>query len=313
MDKLVSVVIPTSAARNRYLQRALMSVEKQLYRHLEVVVVIDGDSAETRSMVKDLALQIPLQVIETGDKVGGSEARNIGVRASKGAFVGLLDDDDEWYPDKILSQLRMIEAEGLTENDEFLCFTSLHRYRDINDAEYQKIPNVNYKDSGKVRLSDYLFETKGLRNVGFIQTSTVLVPRTLLLASPFTEGLPKHQDWDWLLKVDRNHDLKIIQVEEPKIIYHSDIPASERVGYINRWRFTEEWFESHRDEFSQNGRDSFILNYILQGINTDETMTEDQQKREIKRQLAKLSLKMRLSPYALKMWVYSKKERRSKK
>lgn len=312
MDKLVSVVIPTSASRDRYLKRALMSVEKQEYNNLEITVVIDAGSAETKSMIEDLSLQLPVRIIETDGKVGGSEARNIGVRESKGAFVALLDDDDEWYSNKILSQIQLIGSEGLTEDDDFLCFTSLHRYKEITDESYQKIPNVDYKDSGKTRICDYLFETKGLRNIGFIQTSTVLVPRRVLLESPFTKGLPKHQDWDWLLKVDREHSLKIIQVLEPKIIYHSDIPAGQRVGYVNRWRFTEEWLESHRDYFSQNGYESFVLNYVLEGINTDNTLTVEQRDREIKKRLRKLSTRMRFSPYGLKMWVYRKKERRNK-
>lgn len=311
MEKLVSVVIPTSADRDRYLKRAIESVEKQDYRNLEIIVVIDGGSTETRELLENMSVELPMEIIETEGKVGGSEARNTGARAAKGAFVALLDDDDEWYVDKISTQMHLVASNHLTEMDDFLCFTSLHRYQEITDAVYQKLPNQDYDKSGRKRISDYLFETKGLRNIGFIQTSTVLVPRRLLIETPFTKGLPKHQDWDWLLHLDRNHDLTILQVKEPKIIYHSDIPAEKRVGYINRWRFTEEWFQGMREEFSEQGAESFILNYVLQGINTDKTLTAQQRKEEIQRRLKQLPWKTKLSPYALKMAVYRWKESRN--
>lgn len=309
MNKLVSVVIPTSTSRTKYLKRALMSVESQDYRNLEVIIVVDGGSDEVDELIEGLSFVIPLQIIHTPEKVGGSEARNIGVREAKGVFIALLDDDDEWYVDKISSQMRLIETNGLTEKDDFLCFTSLHRYKDISDKTYQKIPNVDFKESNLKRISDYLFETKGFRNIGFIQTSTTLVPRRLLIATPFTKGLPKHQDWDWLLRLDKNHDLKIIQVEEPKIIYHSDIPAEKRVGYINRWRFTEDWGNSHKLLFSTKGYESFVLNYVIMGIAEDLTLSKKEKKKEIQKRLDHLSWKTRLSPYAFKMWVYRIKEK----
>ena len=310
MNKLVSVVIPTSASRTKYLKRALLSVEKQKYQTLEIIVVVDGGSDEVEEFVESMFLKLPLQVVQTPEKVGGSEARNIGAREAKGIFVALLDDDDEWYTDKISSQLQLIEEQGLTEADDFLCFTSLHRYKDISDEVYQKIPNIDYEDSNRKRVSDYLFETKGLRNIGFIQTSTVLVPRRLLLETPFTKGLPKHQDWDWLLHLDKDHKLKIIQVKEPKIIYHSDIPAEKRVGYINRWRFTEEWGQSHQALFSTQGYESFLLNYVIMGIAEDLSLSKEEKNKEIQKRISQLSWKTRLSPYAFKMWVYRLKERR---
>lgn len=312
MNKLISVIIPTSDSRSRYLKRAIESVEEQDYRNLEIIVVIDGKSEESKKLITNLNLTLSIRIIETHDRVGGSEARNIGVREANGDLIALLDDDDEWYKDKIASQIKLMEKKGISEHDDFLCFTSLHRYKQITDLKYQKIPNIDYEDSGKIKISDYLFETKGLRNIGFIQTSTVLVPKRLLMETPFTKGLVKHQDWDWLLRLDNEHKLKIIQVIEPKIIYHSDIPAEKRVGYINRWRFTEEWATQHRNLFSQQGYESFILNYIIMGIASDKQMKPEERRREITQRLKSLTWRTRISPYAFKIWVYRLKEGQNK-
>lgn len=302
---LISVVIPTFD-RPFFLKRAIESVFKQDYRHIEIIVVVDGYSKNTLNLIEKMEQEseIEIRLVQTNEKVGGSEARNTGVREASGDLIALLDDDDEWFSDKLSSQLSLIKETGLTLEDDFLCFTSLQRYKNINQKNYDKLPNTDYKDSGKKSISSYLFETKGLRNIGFIQTSTVVVPKRLLIKTPFTKGLIKHQDWDWLLNLDKNHELTIIQVKEPKIIYHSDVPKDSRVGYINRWRFTEEWGENHRDSFTDLAYESFILNYILLGIATDHSLSKRERRLEIKKRYKKISLKCKLRPYTWKMLIY---------
>lgn len=301
---LVSVVIPTFD-RPKFLDRAITSVLDQDYPNLEIVVVVDGYSENTAQLIGEKTTEKnSIRLIQTKEKVGGSEARNIGVRNAQGLFIALLDDDDEWFENKISAQMKLINEHGLTHSDDFLCFTSIERYQDINQPVYDKLPNVDYKDSKRKKIADYLFETEGLRNIGFIQTSSILVPKRLLLETPFTKGLIKHQDWDWLLKVDREHNLSILQVETPELIYHSDIPKNERVGYTNRWRFTEEWVLTHKEDFSQLGFESFVLNYILMGIASDKSLSKKDKIYEIKKRLNKLTIKTKLRPYTWKMIIY---------
>lgn len=301
---LVSVVIPTFD-RPKFLNRAIKSVFNQDYPNIEIIIVVDGYSEKTAQLIQEQNNdKMSIHLIQTKEKVGGSEARNIGVNNSKGAFIALLDDDDEWFKDKISAQMELINHQGLSSKDDFLCFTSIQRYKEKNQPVYDKLPNVDYKDSKRKKLADYLFETEGLRNVGFIQTSSVLVPKRLLIETPFTKGLIKHQDWDWLLKVDKEHNLSVLQVESPKLIYHSDIPKTERVGYANKWRFTEQWVKNHEKDFSQLGIESFVLNYILLGISSDKTLTKKEKFIEISKRFKKLSLQTKFRPYTWKMILY---------
>lgn len=304
-EPLISVIVPTFD-RPIFLKRAIDSVVKQDYKNIEIIVVVDGFSNGTAEYIEKAkkTSSIKIKLIQTNIKVGGSEARNIGVKLANGELIALLDDDDEWFTDKLSNQVDLINKNHLSLNDDFLCFTSLERYKNKNQKTYDKLPNVNYKESGKTDIASYLFETKGLKNIGFIQTSTVLVPKHILIETPFTKGLIKHQDWDWLLKVDNNHHLTIIQVEDPKIIYHSDVPKDTRVGYINRWKFTEEWLESHKVYFSKLAYESFILNYILLGIASDEKLSKKQRKVEIKMRYQNLSLTTKLRPYTWKILIY---------
>lgn len=304
-DPLISVVIPTFN-RPFFLKRAIDSVINQNYTKFEVIVVVDGISDETEKLIEEIKQNhdIKLKLIQTEEKVGGSEARNIGARFARGELIALLDDDDEWFSDKLSSQVNLMKKNNLSVNDDFLCFTSLERYKEKKQENYDKLPNVDYADSNKKSIADYLFETKGLRNIGFIQTSTVLIPKHIIIDTPFTKGLIKHQDWDWLLNVDSAHNLKIIQVEEPKIIYHSDVPKDTRVGYVNRWRFTEEWGATHRNSFSKLGYESFLLNYVFLGIASDKSISRDTKKKEISSRLKSLSVRTKLRPYTWKMFLY---------
>lgn len=289
----ISVVIPTFN-RPKYLERALKSVLNQNYKFLEIIVVVDGFCELTENLISNMNKSISnkIKIIHTMEKVGGSVARNIGVDNSKGILIALLDDDDEWYEDKITEQLNLLNKENLSSKDYFLCFTSVYTYKDVK--KYKKLPRVNYNENLNETIVDYLFKPKGMLSGGFIQTSSVLVPKNILVETPFTPGLKKHQDWDWLIKIDKNYNLKIIQVKEPKVVYHTDIPKNNRVGSKNNWQFSEKWLYSHSDSFSRDSFENFVLFKIILGINSDNKLTSKEKKREIKIRMKKISIKTRI-------------------
>jgi cellulose synthase/poly-beta-1,6-N-acetylglucosamine synthase-like glycosyltransferase len=107
---LVSAVIPT---RNRpeLVMTAVLSTLHQSHTSIEVIVVIDGEDQATEKLLAGFE-DARLQVIPLAVNVGGSEARNIGVRTANGEWIAFLDDDDEWFPHKIAMQL---EAAGASE------------------------------------------------------------------------------------------------------------------------------------------------------------------------------------------------------
>src|SRR5580698_546767 len=106
MSRKVSAVIPT---RNRpaLVSRAVQSVLRQTHSDIEAVVVIDGPDPETAAALE--AIGDPrVRVIALAENVGGSEARNVGAREARGEWIALLDDDDEWLPEKIEKQIQSV-------------------------------------------------------------------------------------------------------------------------------------------------------------------------------------------------------------
>ncbi len=102
MDELVSVVI-TTYKRTDALKNAIESVINQTYKNIEVIVVDDNaqipDARKEVVEIMDSYKDCKLILNETN--LGGSLSRNEGIKASKGAFVSFLDDDDTYMPQRI--------------------------------------------------------------------------------------------------------------------------------------------------------------------------------------------------------------------
>ena len=107
MYPLVSAIIITHNRKN-LVTRAIESVLSQTYPNVECIVVDDASEGGTKEMLsarKDIHyIYIPKE-----DSRGGNHARNVGIKAAKGKYVAMLDDDDYWLPTKIEKQVVLIE------------------------------------------------------------------------------------------------------------------------------------------------------------------------------------------------------------
>ena len=105
--ELVSVVVPTYN-RAYCVPRTIDSALAQTYRDVEVVVVDDGSSDDTRGVIartygNDSRVRYVYQT-----NGGVSAARNRGFRKSRGEYVALLDSDDVWMPWKLRAQVECL-------------------------------------------------------------------------------------------------------------------------------------------------------------------------------------------------------------
>lgn len=111
MNDLVSVIIPTHG-RYDSLFRAIDSVLYQTYKNIEIIVVDDNyDNLNLREKIKKNILKNynNIRIISKSMHLGGALARNLGFDNSKGAYIAFLDDDDEYYNEKIEKQLKLFK------------------------------------------------------------------------------------------------------------------------------------------------------------------------------------------------------------
>lgn len=104
----VSVIIPTYN-RAETLPRAIDSALEQTVEDLEVVVVDDGSTDETSSVLAEYDDPRVRPVVHATNQ-GANVARNTGIDHAQGDYVALLDSDDSWLPSKLERQLAELDG-----------------------------------------------------------------------------------------------------------------------------------------------------------------------------------------------------------
>jgi glycosyltransferase involved in cell wall biosynthesis len=101
---LVSVIIPTY---NRALECkvAVESVLSQTHDNVEIIVVDDGSTDNTKEVIGSLDERV--RYIWKAN-AGVSAARNTGLEAATGEYIAFLDSDDAWLPWKLEAQLSVL-------------------------------------------------------------------------------------------------------------------------------------------------------------------------------------------------------------
>ncbi len=103
----VSVVIPTYN-RPVFLQQAIESVLGQTFGDFEILVIDDGSTSETRSVVE--ILNDPRIRYVRQENAGRSAARNRGLALARGEYVAFLDDDDLYLSEKLTVEVAFLDA-----------------------------------------------------------------------------------------------------------------------------------------------------------------------------------------------------------
>jgi glycosyltransferase involved in cell wall biosynthesis len=249
----VSVVIPTRG-RPELAERAVRSALAQDLEEIEVVVVVDGPDPETVAMLRRFREE-RLHIVHLRENVGGSEARNIGVRYSRGEWIALLDDDDQWLAGKLEKQWQAaIEMRG-----KYALVAS--RFIERTEEAERVLPRRMPADGEA--FSDYLFARRGWQSgEGFLQTSTWFASRALMLKMPFTRGLKRCQDLDWLLHASALPEFELRVVPEVLAVFHHD-ERRVRVSRSADWRFLYSWALANKRYLTPRAFSFFVATFCV--------------------------------------------------
>jgi glycosyltransferase involved in cell wall biosynthesis len=106
----VSIIIPTHN-RPQMLREAVESALAQTFQDFEIIVVLNGASAETVEMGRRFADHAKIKIVEMEDSTLAA-SRNFGMGFVQGEWVAFLDDDDIWLPGKLQLQLDAARETG---------------------------------------------------------------------------------------------------------------------------------------------------------------------------------------------------------
>lgn len=184
---LISVYIPTHN-RSLLLKRAVDSVLSQTYKNIEIIVVDDGSSDDTMTVLKDYARKYEnIVYFKQGAPKGACAARNLAISKAKGKYITGLDDDDEFLPNHL---------ETLINNfDDKYSFVASSL---IEDTGSKKIKRK--LDCGVITLNALLHYNK-------IGNQIFTLTERLLSIGGFDEEFPAFQDYDtWVRLVNEFGD-----------------------------------------------------------------------------------------------------------
>jgi len=254
---LISVVIPTHRRPDLLMNRSLPSALGQRYDNIEVVVVIDGPDLATEQAVAEAAgRDSRVRSVVLPHNMGGSDARNAGVQAARGEWIAFLDDDDEWLPGKLGAQLSC----GLRSPFPFPIISCAWTTK-TNEGETENMPRPIFSGES---FGDYLLRRPSLRERNHsLPSSTLLAPTELFRRVPFTSGLFKHQDTDWLLWAGEQQGVSLEIVPELQMVYYRETGRFQ-MSATQDWTRSMVWLKSHRagGRLSRDAAAGFLVSYL---------------------------------------------------
>ncbi|MFG6106698.1 glycosyltransferase family 2 protein [Leptothoe sp. EHU-05/26/07-4] len=245
----VSIVIPTFR-RPHLLLRAASSVLRQTVSNIELIIVIDGQDSTTQAAVATLQ-DHRVRCLELVENQGAPSARNRGVKEARGRWIAFLDDDDEWYSTKLEKQL-FIARQAANEYPIIACLLKVQA-----PGGAYIVPRRLPRDLEPV--GDYLFVRKSFfRGEGSLTTSMLFTAKELLQKYPFQEGLKRHQEADWLLRVSNYEQIELHFVNIPLGVLHID-SQTPRVSESGDWKYSFDWVKTRRNFLTPKAYSAFLL------------------------------------------------------
>jgi len=237
---LVTVVIP-NYNYGAFLREAIDSVLAQTYDNIEVVVVDDGSSDVSRTVIESYSGRI--RPIFQQNK-GVSAARNAGAAIGSGEFLAFLDADDVWLPDKVEKQMKVFEGNekiGLVHVGFVEIDLKGERGKTFIEGKAGRVAEDMLKFEGPVILAG---------GSGFVLRKSIFDA-----VGGFDERLSTSADWD--IAFQSAYRCEVGFVPEPLLKYrmhgsnmHSNIAVMERDTEI-AWAKA---FETLGDEVGTSGR-----------------------------------------------------------
>lgn len=228
----IDVIIPLFNME-RFILRALQSVEKQSVLPRRIIVVDDGSTDHSASLVKSYDCAVPLLYLYQSNS-GPNAARNRGLDAGHSPFVALLDADDEWMPSKLAQQLNVFTRSkypnlGVVYGDYLMI-----------DEHSEALPD---HPTVSPRLRGNIFDALLPANTISGSASSVLIRRACFdVVGRFDENLRIGEDWDMWLRLSEHYDFDYVREPITRIRLHPTNTQSRltysvehHVQFYNKW------------------------------------------------------------------------------
>jgi glycosyltransferase involved in cell wall biosynthesis len=226
---LFSIITPTSG-RLLLLKRNILSILSQTFSDFEQIIVDDAADRETEELVR-LFGDERLKYCKHDSPRGAAGGYNTGFNVSKGKFIVVLDDDDEFYPsflEKVMNHF--------SSTDKYLGFiwTGFERIRDTEAGE-KFIASRVWPREFPTR-EEGLIEATSIGNGYGVCVRRECFDKTGL----YDESLKIGEDTDLLFRLAQSFDFQTIPEVLVKIHQHSNTQLTGINHYAIRLKHKEE-------------------------------------------------------------------------
>ena len=191
-------IILTTYNRPGLLVDALKSLESQVFRDFEVILVNDAGEPVGDCVAGH---RFPLRYLRRGLNQGLSAARNAGLKLARGRYVAYLDDDDVYLPDHLQCLAAVFE-----QHPDSVAYT---------DVVYvqEKIENGQRIEMGRsFPTAHEAFDRDKLFVQNYIPVNTWAHPRDAIAqVGNFDTGLTALEDWDMLLRLVQRYPVHRVE------------------------------------------------------------------------------------------------------
>ncbi len=96
-NDLISIIVPVYNVE-KYLSKCLDSIINQLYKNIEIILINDGSTDNSKKICEEYVMKDNRITLINTKNSGQSAARNVGINAAKGKYIGFVDSDDYIEP-----------------------------------------------------------------------------------------------------------------------------------------------------------------------------------------------------------------------
>lgn len=219
MQATFSIILVTYR-RLDFLSQALASVQAQTLRDFECLIY--NDWPEDNPAVLEIINKLHddrFRFAASDESNGANHWRNQGVADAKGSFIAFLDDDDQWFPDKLQKH-----ADAHIHEKAFLVYSDY-----VKSWPQSKRPNLREDNAHE---TSNLIQAIARGDFSISTTSSVSI-KNELKHRLFDESLPSFQDWDaWFSLALARTDVKFHRIKEPLLCFtqHEHVRVSQNHG-----------------------------------------------------------------------------------
>ena len=219
---IVSVIMPAYNAE-KYIDKAIESVLNQTDISLELIIIDDGSTDQTLSIVEKYKTYPNITILQNETNLGVATTRNKGIAIANGKYIAFLDTDDWWTADKLKKQVELIE-----EKQCVLTYTARELFDDQGLPTGNVIPvheEISYEELVKHNI---------------INCSSVLMA-TEVAREFYMEHDDSHEDYLMWLKVLKKYKFAY-GINEPLLKYRLSLQGKSR----NKLKSAKMTYKVHR-------------------------------------------------------------------